>query len=138
MRKHTEGHVTVPSVPGTHLVLIQPDLSFGFLETLFHRPAAADGVNHLQQSRALGSKHQHVGQLRRFGSHLQAPSHDQPALPPTGLRLSQFDTCPIEEPRSFAPRASTQTLPGVCGQATRDLICSLTNTLYLDLLDAAE
>src|SRR2546421_10804366 len=91
--------MTVPSLPGTDFVLIQAHFSFCFLKTLLHSPTRAKCHHHLLQRCPGRSKVQHVGHLRRFSSLVQTSSHQQPALPPTNLRCSEFNASPREEAR---------------------------------------
>ena len=126
----------VPTVPGTNFVLIQSHFSFPFLKTLLHRPARAESLHHLLQRGASGGKDQHIGHLCRFGSLVQASAHQQPVLPPIGLRCCEFDARPCEEARSFAPHACTQFLPILSGYATCYLIHSPAGSLHLYMLFA--
>src|ERR1700694_4460082 len=97
MGQHREGDMAIPSLEGTHFILIQTDLSFGFLKALLDRPAAANGDHHLPERGLSRSKDQKVGHLSRLGPFRQAASDDQPAFPAGLLCPTELSLGPLEE-----------------------------------------
>src|SRR5216684_8968588 len=81
LREQREGDVSIPAMPGPHLIVSQSHLTLAYLKTLLHRPATADGLHHLFHRGSRLGKDQEIGQLVLPCSVLQAAAHDQPALP---------------------------------------------------------
>jgi hypothetical protein len=108
----SEGDVSIPAMPGAHLIVSQSHLTFAHLQTLLHRPATADGLHHLGQGGSHPGKDQEIGQLLLGCGAWQATAYHQPALPSGWGRAAQHDSSPRVEPGSFGSRARTQRLPG--------------------------
>lgn len=134
MGKHRERDVTVPPVPGAHLILIQAYLSFALFKTLLHGPTRSNSSDHLRQRRRAGGKDQHIGQISWLFSRDHTPPNDQRSLPSLLLWPVQLDACPIKEAWSLAPIASRETLPLVCPESSCDAIYPLALALHIHRL----
>jgi hypothetical protein len=56
--EHHQGHMTVPAMPGSALVVIEPELILGSLKTVLDRPSTAfDRDQRFGFCASLGSKH---------------------------------------------------------------------------------
>ncbi len=75
---HRQAHVAIPAPPRAHLILIQPHLALGALDTFLDRPAHPGHLHLLSQARACQSKSNRRRQLTWIAD--TAP-HEQPALP---------------------------------------------------------
>ena len=136
--EHTQGDVTVPSLPRSHLILIQAHLSFALFKTLLHGPTRSNSSSHLAKVGPTGCKDEHIGQVSGLFSADQAPSNNQPSQPPLLLRLAELDTGPIKLARSLAPIADREALPLVWGEPICDAIHPLALTLHFHLLRACD
>ena len=56
MSEQTEGYVTVPAIPASHLVVGQSHLSFGLLKGYLHPLAAAGRLRQRFERSAIGSE----------------------------------------------------------------------------------
>lgn len=56
MGHHREGNVTMPTVPVSYFILIQPGLSFAFLKPLLNGVVGGDCLGKSGKSNLLGSK----------------------------------------------------------------------------------
>src|SRR5713226_8742167 len=132
--KYTQGNVTVPSLPGSHFIVIQANLSFALFKTLLYGPTPSNRLSHFGKRRPTGCKDEHIGQLSGFFSRNETASNHQISLPPILLRLAQFNACPIKLARSLAPIADTEALPLLWQHLICEAIHPLAFALHLHLL----
>jgi len=66
--EHTQSDVTVPSLPGSDLILIQANLSFPLFKTLLHGPTSSNSGSHLGKMRPTRGKDEYIGQVSGFFS----------------------------------------------------------------------
>ena len=132
--EHAESDVTVPSLPGADLIVIQADLSLALFKTLLDGPTRSDGKGHLGKRCPAWGKDQHIGPISGFFSLKQTASNHQPSLPPFLLRLGKLDACPIEVTWSLASLAHRETVPLIGLQSIGEAIHALALALHLHLL----
>jgi hypothetical protein len=112
--EHGEGDMAMPSRPGAHLVVIQPDLTLGRFTAGFDGPPGSGHADQSAERRAVGSESQVIGQLVRFGN----GSADQQAPVPSGSKGRVCLRGPLVEPWPLGAIARAQALP-VAGSKTR-------------------
>ena len=81
IRPHRQGDVPLPARPTPDLILIQPDLPFGFLKALFNGPPATDHLDRGRQGGRLRGTHDIRGALGRVAE----TATDQEPPTPVGL-----------------------------------------------------
>ena len=113
--EHDERDVTMPAVPGSGFVVVEPELVFGCLEAIFDRPAMAlDAGQGLDRSpcRTPGGE---VGEIA-----VGDITPDQQASCPKDLavmvglfafEIGQFEVAPVVQSRSFGSGTGRQTPP---------------------------
>ena len=113
--EHGHGNVAMPAMPGSALVVIEPELVFGGLETVLDRPAMAfdrdqrfDGCS----CRAPGSEEGEIG-IGDVATDQQAacPQTVIGAVELSGIEIGQFEITPIMQPRSFGSVPCRQAFP---------------------------
>ena len=113
--KHHHGHVAMPAVPGSALVVIEPELVFGGLKTVLDRPSMAFDRNQRFDGCSRWAPGGEEGKIA-IGD---TTTDQQPARPHTiigtvelpGLEIGQFEITPIVQPRSFGSGSRRQALP---------------------------
>src|SRR3989337_1297857 len=92
----------MPGFPAPHLVLVQPEPTFGLLEARLNPPAAARHANQLFERCPLRGEHHIVGEL---SSVFQAATHEQQVLEALlffgNLQPEQWQERPVVEARTF-------------------------------------
>jgi hypothetical protein len=75
MGHHGEGDVAIPTVPVAHLIVVEPGLAFGLLDTLFHGVSSGGHLGQGEQREVGGGIGQVVGEVA------EGTAGQQPALP---------------------------------------------------------
>ena len=109
-RHHGEGehhhrYVAMPAMPGSALVVIEPELVFGGLKTVLDRPAMAFD----RDQRFDGCSCRAPGREEGEVTICDATTDQQTACPQTGIcvvelagiEIGQLEIAPIMQPRSF-------------------------------------
>src|SRR5262249_14398195 len=110
---HCQCQVAIPARKRTHLVVIQPHLALGALDTFFDRPACSGHPHQFAQSRVRSGKGDIAGHLTRIAD---GAAHEQKAFPALLRWSAQLLSPPIVETQSFTARASAEPLPALTRQ----------------------
>jgi len=113
--EHHQGHVTVPAMPGSALVVIEPELVFRGFKAVLDRPSMAFDRHQRFDGRSRRAPGGEEGEIA-IGD--MTPDQ-QTARPQTiistvellGLEIGQFEITPIVQPWSFGSGSSRQALP---------------------------
>ena len=131
--EHDERDVTMPAVPGSGFVVVEPELVFGCLEAILDRPAMAlDADQGLDRSpcRTPGGE---VGEIA-----VGDITPDQQASCPKDLavmvglfafEIGQFEVAPVVQSRSFGSGTGRQTPPVRSSLRLCDLLGGADNPL---------
>src|SRR5665213_98444 len=119
--EHHQGHMTVPTMPGSALVVIEPEFVFRGLKTILDRPPMAFDPYQRFDRRSRRTPGGEEGEIA-IGD---VTTDQETAGPQTlicaveffGLEIGQFDITPIMQPRSFGSSPCRQALP--VGRALR-------------------
>src|SRR5712691_3769509 len=103
--------MAVPSLPGSHFILVKPNITFPNLKTLLYCPSIPNNFNHRVQGDAHRSKDQDISSIRSFLPSFPVLSNDQIAAPSSNSSNTQRYNSPIVQSWSFAPSTCTQALP---------------------------
>jgi len=119
-RHHGEGehyhrYVAMPAMPGSALVVIEPELVFGGLKTILDRPAMAFD----RDQRFNGCSCWAPGGEKRRGHHLRCDAGSVDlvsqavncAVKLPGIEIGKLEIAPIVQPRSFGSVPCRQTFP---------------------------
>lgn len=113
--EHGHGNVTMPAMPGSALVVIEPEFVFGGLKAVLDRPAMAfdcdqrfDGCS----CRAPGGEEGKIA-ISDAATDQQAacPQVVVGAVELPGIEIGQFEIAPVMQPRSFGPVSCGQAFP---------------------------
>src|SRR5271165_2095985 len=124
--EHDKRDVTMPAVPRSGLVMVEPELVLGGLEAVLDRPTMALDAD---QRRDRCSGRAPGGEVGKIAVGNIAP-YQQAARPQAmifnvelfSLKIGQFEVAPVMQPRPFGSRASRQALPIECWQCLGDLL----------------
>src|SRR5258708_3131057 len=113
--EHHQGHMTVPAMPGSALVVIEPELVFRGFKAVLDRPSMAFDRHQRFDGRSRRAPGGEEGEIA-IGD--MTPDQ-QTARPQTiistvellGLEIGQFEITPIVQPWSFGSGSSRQALP---------------------------
>ena len=113
--EHRQGYVAMPPMPGSALVVIEPELVFGGLETVLDRPPMAFDRHQRFDGCSCWTPGGEEGEIA-IGD---MTADQQTACPQTlicavelfGLEIGQFEITPIVQPRSFGSGSRRQALP---------------------------
>ena len=119
-RHHGEGEhdhrdVAMPAMPGSALIVIEPELVFGGLKTVLDRPAMAFDRDQRFDGCSRWTPGGEEGEII-IGD---AATDQQTACPQTvicaverpGIEIGEFEIAPIMQPRSFGPVPCGQAFP---------------------------
>lgn len=113
--EHGHGNVAMPAMPGSALIVIEPELVFGGLKAVLDRPAMAfdrdqrfDGCS----CRAPGGEEGEIA-IGDAATDQQAacPQAVIGAVELPGIEIGQFEIAPIMQPRSFGSVPCGQAFP---------------------------
>ena len=113
--EHHHGYVAMPTMPGSALIVIEPELVFGGLETVLYRPAMAFDRDQRFDGRSCRAPGGEEGEVV-IGD---ATTDQKTACPQTVVRavelgcieIGQFEIAPIMQPRSFGSVPCRQPFP---------------------------
>ena len=111
--EHHQGNVTMPPMPGSALVVIEPELVFCGLKTVLDRPPMAFDRN----QRFDGCSRRTPGGEEGEITIDDMTTYQQTACPKTlicavfDLEIGQFEIAPIMQPRSFGSGPCRQAFP---------------------------
>jgi len=119
-RHHGEGehhhrHVAMPAMPGSALIVIEPELVFGGLKTVLDRPSMAFDRDQRFDGCSCRAPSGEEGKVIIC----DATSDQQTACPQIvicavelpGIEIGQFEIAPIMQPRSFGSVPCRQAFP---------------------------
>ena len=103
--EHHQGDVAMPAMPGSALVVIEPELVFGGLKTVLDRPAMAFDRDQRFDGCSCRAPSGEEGEV----TICDATTDQQTACPQTGIcvvelagiEIGQLEIAPIMQPRSF-------------------------------------
>src|SRR4249920_3556041 len=107
--EHDERDMTMPAMPGSGFVVVEPEFVFGGLEAVLDRPTMALDFDHCPDRRPCRTPSAEVGEIA-VGD--MAP--DQQTASPQAMavivefpirEIGQFEVAPVMQPRSFGSRA---------------------------------
>jgi hypothetical protein len=99
--------MTIPPVPTPHLIVVEPDLTFGGFEAFLNRPPSANHADHLLQ-RGVGRARSDI--ISYLGGSTEAAPGEQPPLGhPSGG--AQREPCPVVPPLAFTAGSTTHPPP---------------------------
>ena len=113
--EHDQGHVTVPAMPGSALVVIEPELVLGGFKAVLDRPSMAFDRDQRFDGGSGWTPSGKEGEVA-----IGDTTADQQATGPQtiicavglfGLQIGQFEITPIMQPRSFGSGSRRQALP---------------------------
>ena len=119
--EHHQGHVALPAIPGSALVVIEPELVFRGLKADLDRPSMAFDRHQRFDGCSSWTPGGEEGEIA-----IGDAATDQQATGPQtiicavglfGLQVGQFELTPIEQPRSFGSGRCRQAFP--IGRAPR-------------------
>ena len=119
--EHHQGHMTMPTVPGPGLVVIEPELVFRGLKAILDRPPMA--FDHYQRfdRRSRGTPGGEEGEIAIGDVTTDQETAGSQTLICVvelfGLEIGQFEIAPIVQPRSFGSGPCRQAFP--IGRAPR-------------------
>src|SRR5258707_4142465 len=130
--EHHQGDVTVPAMPGSALVVIEPELVFRGFKAVLDRPSMAFDRDQRFNGCSRWTPSGEEGEVT-IGD---ATTDQQTARPQTiictvewlGLEVGQFEITPIVHPLSFGSGSRRQALPVVRALRTGHGCC---RTVYL-------
>src|SRR5580765_205039 len=102
--------MAVASLPGSHFILVKPNITFANLKTLFYRPSITNNFNHLLMGGAHRCKDEDISSIRSFLPSFHVLSNHQIVAPSSNFSTFKRYNSPIVQPRSFAPSTCTQAL----------------------------
>src|SRR5438309_11613113 len=113
--EHYQGHMTVPAMPGSALVVIEPELVFRGFKATLDRPSMAFDCGQRFNGRSCWAPSGEEGEVI-IGD---ATTDQETACPQTvictvelpGLEIGQFEIAPIMQPRSFGSVPCRQAFP---------------------------
>jgi len=113
--KHHQGNVAMPSVPGSALVVIEPELVFRGLKTVLDRPPMTFDRHQRFDGCCRGAPGGEEGEIA-IGD---MTADQQTACPKTlicvvkffGIESGQFEIAPIMQPQSFGSVPCRQAFP---------------------------
>src|SRR5665213_4003067 len=119
--EHHQGHVTMPTMPGPALVVIEPELVFRGLKAILDRPPMAFDRGQRFDRRSRRTPGGEEGEIA-IGD---VTTDQETAGPQTlicavrffGIEIGQFEITPIMQPRPFGSSPCRQALP--VGRALR-------------------
>ena len=113
--EHGHGNVTMPAMPGSALIVIEPEFVFRGLETVLDRPPMAFDGDQRFDGRCRRTPGGEEGEIA-IGD---ATTDQQTTRPQSligavgffGLEIGQFEITPVMQPRSFGSGSRRQALP---------------------------
>src|SRR5215213_5512965 len=103
-----EGYVTVPAIPASHFVVSQSYLSFGFLKSDLHPPAAAGHLRQRFKRGVLGTEDRIGAEVFRV---LDGAAHQKPSLKAFLHGRVERQPQPVVEPGTFGALSGREALP---------------------------
>ena len=133
--EHDERDVTMPAVPGSGFVVVEPELVFGCLEAILDRPAMALDADQGLDRSPCRTPSGEVGEIA-----VGDITSDQQASCPKDLavmvglfafEIGQFEVAPVVQSRSFGSGTGRQTPPVRSSLRLCDLLGGADNPLRL-------
>jgi hypothetical protein len=105
---HDQRHVTMPTMPGTSLAMVKPEIILGAQKAFLDSPAQARRSGQFLKRGSLARIDEIVGDL--VGG-LEIAAEEQLALEAVARRPVERQACPLIQPRPLGPFACGQRMP---------------------------
>ena len=119
-RQHGERGMAMPAMPTACFAMVEPDLAFSGLETLFDGPAPAGDPSNISQACVAWREDDVVGAISLI---LSAAPDQQPILSRWMLQAQKTNARPVVDALSLRSLSGRVTFPGTSGQRLAQLSC---------------